>query len=158
MAELVQAAATEAGLRSEQHRTEAAREARRRGRGQKIGLVLVAVLAVVLVILTVMNLSGTSLVFGVRTFSPAEQHQRALADLSFVVEAIDAYRASRGTLPPTLAAVDVRGLDKWTYEISGAERYRLALRANGETIRYDSSQDADVFFAAVRRVRGRSTR
>jgi hypothetical protein len=158
MAKLVQAAAAEAGVRRERQRAQAAREARQRARRQKIDLVLVAVLAPALVVLTVMNLSGTYLVLGARTFSPAERHQRALADLSFVVEAIDAYRASRGTLPPTLAAVDVRGLDKWTYEISGADRYRLALRASGETISYDSSQDADVFFAAVRRVRGRSGR
>jgi hypothetical protein len=155
MSQLVQAAAAEAGLRHEQQHARAADDARRQARRRKVNLLLLGVLAPVLALLIVLNLSGTWLVFGTRAPSAAEQHRRALADASFVVEAIDAYRAQRGTLPATLAAVDVRNLHKWSYEVTADGRYRLSYTAYGETVSYDSSQDADAFFAGVRRATGK---
>jgi hypothetical protein len=154
VSDLVLAAAADAAGRAEARDARAGLEARRRQLKHRVTGALLAVLTPVFVIVTVLNLTGRMpLLFGRPTVSADQRQRHVLADVSFAVEAIDIYRGRLSKLPPSLAAVDIRGGKRWTYEVTASDRYRISLTEEGERVTYDSTQDPAVFFARVRPAR-----
>ena len=69
--------------------------------------------------------------------------------LNYAVRQIESYRLANDRYPVTL--VEVGGPDHagWTFAPGGGQ-YRIAVSEGPVTVEYDSSQDADTFFADVR--------
>ncbi len=113
-----------------------------------------AVLAVVLLLFATLiglNLSGR-LPFQVATtpVSEDEVRQNLRVALNYAVRQIESSRIANGRYPATLAEVGGPDHAGWTFVRVGEDQYRIALSEGSVSVEYDSSQDADTFFADVR--------
>jgi len=98
-----------------------------------------------------LNLSGR-LPFQVATTPVSEdqvRHNLRVA-LNYAVRRIESSRISSGRYPATLAEVGGPDHAGWTFVRVGEDQYRIAVSEGALSVEYDSSQDADTFFADVR--------
>ena len=119
------------------------------GSGQYAVLVVVLLLFVLLIGL---NISGR-MPFQVVTTPVSEdqlRHNLRVA-LNYGVRQIESFRLTNGRYPATLTQVGGPDQAGWTYELVGEDQYRVGVSEGSVSVAYDSGQDADTFFADVRR-------
>jgi hypothetical protein len=131
--------------------THAEAEARARRRKAVRSHATVAGVVSSCLILTTLNLTGT-MPFGrqVEDPTPAEHRAAVRSTLNYAVREIDGYRGEHGRLPLSLNEVGAPPDIEWSYTVTGAGRYQVAVTVAGVTETYDSMRDADGFFADVR--------
>jgi hypothetical protein len=75
---------------------------------------------------------------------------RLLETMSGVVTEIETFREDYDELPENLAEVAAPFEGQWRYELVERGRYRIALSRWGQSVTFDSADDPEVIFGAVR--------
>ncbi len=130
----------------EQERSEAEAQPKS-GPGQYVVMTIVLLL---LALLIGLNFAGR-MPFQVVTPTVSEdelQHNLRVA-LNYAVRRIESYRLANDRYPANLAEIGGSDQAGWTFALTEGG-YRIAVSEGPVTVEYDSSQDADAFFADVR--------
>lgn len=80
----------------------------------------------------------------------AELRLQILSTVNDLVIEIDAFYEDYGELPESLVEVASPSAAGWRYTLVGRDRYRVELTQDGQSVTYDSADDADEVFEEVR--------
>jgi hypothetical protein len=116
------------------------------------GVFILAML--VCLVLTGLNVTGKMpLQTVVEAKSNSEAQMISYQTVNFAVREIDAFHLQHGRLPRSLTEVGAPSDPRWNYQVLGDDQYSILFEAGEFSLAYESSLDADQFFAEVRRYR-----
>lgn len=114
---------------------------------------LILVLAPLLVILALVALPSVAKRVLPRAtgISPEQVRTSLLTGLELIVQQLERYHVEKGEYPARLAVLGLPRSDSWDYTRLTPDRYVIGMSIDGDSLRYDSAQDARLFFAELRR-------